>query len=143
MELIFQIFLFEEFVRMEKCHGYFMEVVYSETVLNLSFQCVECLRVYRISFLYSVIMKPPILRMLGLQKQTPITSLSKLLHMRTAMHLFSDTNQCQCVGGLNCVLEYVHPAMLVCFRSKFCEYFDKNEYANVLSLCSSEPMLHK
>lgn len=125
VELILHIFLFEEFVRMEKCHGYFMEVVYSEIALNLSLQCVECLGVYRISFLYSVIMKSTILRKWGLQKQTHTTPLSKLPHARTTRHMFSDSNQCQWVGGYSCILEHVHPATLVCFWGKFCEYFDK------------------
>lgn len=100
MELIFQIFLFEEFVRTEKCYGYFMEVVGSEIVLHLSLQYVECLGVCRISFLYSIIIKSTILRELGLQEQTDTVPLPKLppvanSTVKTTMHLFSDTNQGQ------------------------------------------------
>lgn len=41
VELIFQIFLFEEFVRTEKRPNYFTEAVGSEIVLHLSFQYVH------------------------------------------------------------------------------------------------------
>lgn len=41
VELIFQISLFEVFVRTEKCHSYFIEVVGSEIVLHLSLQYVH------------------------------------------------------------------------------------------------------
>lgn len=118
-----------------------MEVVYSEIVLNLSLQCVECLGIYRVSFLYSVIIKSPILRKLCLQQQTHTAPLHKLPHVansivKTTVRLFSETNQCQWVGELSCILGYVHPAMLVCLRSKIYEYFDKNKHTITLLLCS-------